>query len=414
MRHKGGGHKQHYRIVDFQRNKDGIPAKVERLEYDPNRSAHLALLLYADGERRYIIAPRGLAVGTQLVSGAEAPIKPGNCLPLRNIPVGTTIHCIEMQPGKGAQIARSAGASVQLLAREGTYAQLRLRSGEIRQVHVDCRATIGEVGNEEHNLRSIGKAGAKRWRGIRPTVRGVCDESGRPPARRPHQRRRPSGVAVGHADQGLQDAQATSARDAMIVRRRHANEGLTRATMARSIKKGPFVDHHLLRKVETARATSDKKPIKTWSRRSTILPDFVGLTIAVHNGKQHIPVYVTENMVGHKLGEFALTRTFKGHSADKKVAAPSRRRRSRGHMMETTAILRGVRLSAQKGRLVADQIRGLPVDQALNILDVQPEEGRRHHQEGAGVGDRQRRAQRRRRHRRAQGEDDLRRQGRDA
>ncbi len=172
-RHMGGGHKKHYRIVDFRRNKDGIVAKVERLEYDPNRSAHLALLCYADGERRYIIAPRGIVAGAQLMNGAEAPIKPGNCLPLRNIPVGTTIHCIEMQPGKGAQIARSAGASVQLLAREGSYAQLRLRSGEIRKVHVDCRATIGEAGNEEHSLRSIGKAGANRWRGIRPTVRGV-------------------------------------------------------------------------------------------------------------------------------------------------------------------------------------------------------------------------------------------------
>lgn len=173
-RHKGGGHKRHYRVVDFRRNKDGIPAKVERLEYDPNRSANLALLCYADGERRYIIAPKGLTPGTQLVSGSEAPIKPGNALPLRNIPVGTTIHCVEMVPGKGAQLARAAGTSVQLLAREGSYAQLRLRSGEIRRVHVECRATIGEVGNEENNLRSIGKAGAQRWRGIRPTVRGVA------------------------------------------------------------------------------------------------------------------------------------------------------------------------------------------------------------------------------------------------
>ena len=179
VRHKGGGHKQHYRVVDFRRNKDGIPAKVERIEYDPNRSAHLALLCYADGERRYIIAPRGIAAGAQLMSGAESPIKAGNTLPLRSIPVGSTIHCVEMIPGKGAQIARSAGTSVQLLAREGAYAQLRLRSGEIRKVHVDCRATLGEVGNEEHSLRSIGKAGANRWRGIRPTVRGVvmnpCD-----------------------------------------------------------------------------------------------------------------------------------------------------------------------------------------------------------------------------------------------
>ena len=174
MRHKGGGHKHHYRIVDFRRDKDGIQATVERLDYDPNRNAHLALLLYADGERRYIIAPKGLTAGTQLVSGAEAPIKSGNTLPLRNIPVGTTVHCIEMLPGKGAQIARSAGTSAQLLAREGSYAQLRLRSGEIRKVHVDCRATIGEVGNDEHNLESIGKAGRKRWRGIKPTVRGVA------------------------------------------------------------------------------------------------------------------------------------------------------------------------------------------------------------------------------------------------
>ncbi len=174
MRHQGGGHKQHYRMVDFRRSKDGIAATVERLEYDPNRSAHLALLLYVDGERRYVLAPKGVGAGTQLMSGAEAPIKSGNTLPLRNVPVGTTVHCIEMLPGKGAQLARSAGASAQLLAREGSYAQLRLRSGEIRKVHVNCRATIGEVGNEEHNLESIGKAGRKRWRGIRPTVRGVA------------------------------------------------------------------------------------------------------------------------------------------------------------------------------------------------------------------------------------------------
>ena len=173
-RHQGGGHKRHYRRVDFRRDKDNIPARVERLEYDPNRSAHIALLLYADGERRYVIAPRGITVGTELISGSAAPIKLGNTLPLRNIPVGTTVHCIEMKPGKGAQIARSAGASVQLVAREGIYATLRLRSGEMRKVHADCKATVGEVGNEEHSLRSLGKAGAKRWRGIRPTVRGVA------------------------------------------------------------------------------------------------------------------------------------------------------------------------------------------------------------------------------------------------
>ena len=174
MRHKGGGHKHQLRIIDFRRDKDAIPARVERIEYDPNRSAHIALLLYLDGERRYMIAPKGLQVGAQVLSGAEAPIKTGNALPLRAIPVGTIVHCVEMMPGKGAQLARSAGSGVQVLAREGSYAQLRLRSGEIRKVHIDCRATIGEAGNAEHNLESIGKAGRKRWRGVRPTVRGVA------------------------------------------------------------------------------------------------------------------------------------------------------------------------------------------------------------------------------------------------
>jgi|TARA_B100002019_G_C21274763_1_gene604714 large subunit ribosomal protein L2 len=173
-RHKGGGHKQHYRIIDFKRVKDGIPAKVERLEYDPNRSAHLALLLYADGSRTYIIAPKNVSKGDSIISGEDAPIKPGNCLPLRNIPVGSLIHCVELKPGKGAQMIRSAGGSCQLVAREGTYATLRLRSGEMRKVLVDCRATLGEVSNSEHNLRSLGKAGASRWRGVRPTVRGVA------------------------------------------------------------------------------------------------------------------------------------------------------------------------------------------------------------------------------------------------
>jgi len=173
-RHKGGGSKQHYRIIDFKRDKEGIPARVERLEYDPNRTAHIALLCYADGERRYIIAPKGVKEGDQLMAGKDAPIKIGNALPLRNIPVGSTVHCIEMKPGKGAQIARAAGGSAQLVAREGGYATLRLRSGEMRKVPADCVATLGEVGNSEHNLENIGKAGAQRWRGIRPTVRGAA------------------------------------------------------------------------------------------------------------------------------------------------------------------------------------------------------------------------------------------------
>ncbi len=174
VRHQGGGHKQRYRIIDFKRDKDGIPGVVERLEYDPNRSAHIALIKYADGERRYILAPKGIREGAPIVSGEDAPIKTGNALPLRSIPVGTQVHNVEMKPGKGGQLIRSAGGAAQLAAREGVYATLRLRSGEMRKIHVDCRATIGEVGHGEHNLRKLGKAGAKRWRGVRPTVRGVA------------------------------------------------------------------------------------------------------------------------------------------------------------------------------------------------------------------------------------------------
>ncbi len=173
-RHIGGGHKQRYRLIDFKRNKDGISAVVERLEYDPNRTARIALLKYSDGERRYIIAPKGLVVGSVVRSGDDAGIKLGNCLPLRNIPVGSIVHCVEMKPSKGAQIARSAGTSAQYVARDGGYVTLRLRSGEMRKVLAECRAVIGEVGNGEHSLRSLGKAGASRWRGVRPTVRGVA------------------------------------------------------------------------------------------------------------------------------------------------------------------------------------------------------------------------------------------------
>lgn len=222
-RHKGGGHKQHYRVVDFRRNKDGIVAKVERLEYDPNRSANIALLCYADGERRYIIASKGMVVGQTVVSGSEAPIKAGNALPIRNIPVGTTLHCVEMIPGKGAQLARAAGTSVQLLAREGIYAQVRLRSGEIRRVHIECRATVGEVGNEEHSLRKIGKAGANRWRGIRPTVRGTAMN----PVDHPHgggEGRTGEGrVPVSPWGQPTKGYRTRSVKrtDSMIVQRRH-------------------------------------------------------------------------------------------------------------------------------------------------------------------------------------------------
>lgn len=191
-RHMGGGHKQHYRIIDFKRNKEGIPARVERIEYDPNRTAYIALLCYVDGERRYIIAPKGIKMGDQLLSGKEAPIKVGNALPLLNVPIGSMVHCVEMRPGKGAQIARAAGSYVQLIAREHGYATIRLRSGETRKVPADCRATIGEVGNEENSLRKIGKAGANRWRGIKPTVRGAAMN----PVDHPH------GGGEGRAGQG--------------------------------------------------------------------------------------------------------------------------------------------------------------------------------------------------------------------
>jgi large subunit ribosomal protein L2 len=173
-RHRGGGHKRRFRVVDFKRNKDGVDGKVERIEYDPNRSAHLALVLYADGERRYILAPKGIRSGDEIISGREAPIKLGNALPLKSIPVGTLVHCIELKPGKGAQMVRAAGGSAQIVAREGVYATLRMRSGEMRKVHTECRATVGKVGHNEHNLRKLGKAGASRWRGHRPTVRGVA------------------------------------------------------------------------------------------------------------------------------------------------------------------------------------------------------------------------------------------------
>ena len=173
-RHQGGGHKKLYRIIDFKRDKNDIEGKVERIEYDPNRSSHIALVLYQDGERRYIVAPRKLSVGDSIISGDKTPLSIGNSMSLLNIPVGTFVHCIEMRPGKGAQLARSAGASAQLLAREGNYATLRLRSGEVRKILTSCRATIGEVGHIEHNLRKLGKAGARRWRGIRPSVRGVA------------------------------------------------------------------------------------------------------------------------------------------------------------------------------------------------------------------------------------------------
>jgi large subunit ribosomal protein L2 len=182
VRHRGGGHKRLYRIVDFKRDKDGVPARVAAIEYDPNRSANIALLRYADGEKRYILAPVGLGVGDTVLSGPAAEVKPGNALPLRAIPVGTTIHNIELHSGRGGQLVRSAGGAAQVMAKEGDYAHVRLPSGEVRLVHLDCRATIGQVGNLEHEAISLGKAGRSRWMGWRPSVRGVVMD----PASHPH------------------------------------------------------------------------------------------------------------------------------------------------------------------------------------------------------------------------------------
>ena len=269
VRYRGGGHKRLIRIIDFKRDKDGIPAVVKTIEYDPNRSARIALLFYADGEKRYIVAPNGLQVGTTLMSGENATPDVGNTLPLQNIPVGTVIHNIELRPGQGAKMVRSAGNFAQLTSREGRYCVIKLPSGEIRKVLSVCRATIGSVSNSDHALESSGKAGRSRWLG-----------------RRPHNR----GVVMNPHDQ----------------------------IMSRSLKKGPYINVKLEKKVLAMNESGKKSVIKSWARASMISPDFVGHTIAVHNGNKFIPVYITENMVGHKLGKFALTRTFRGHAGNRK------------------------------------------------------------------------------------------------
>lgn len=223
VRHRGGGHKRFYRIIDFKRNKDGIPARVATIEYDPNRSANIALLNYADGEKRYILAPHGLKVGDSVMSGPNADIKPGNALPLRNIPVGTLIHCIEMKPGRGGQLVRSAGAVAQLMAKEGDYATIRMPSGEMRLIHVNCKATVGQVGNLDHENVTIGKAGRSRWLGIRPTVRGVVMN----PSDHPHgggEGRSPIGrhpvTPWGKPALGAKTRKKNKASDKLIIKRR--------------------------------------------------------------------------------------------------------------------------------------------------------------------------------------------------
>ena len=224
VRHQGGGHKRKYRVIDFKRNKDGIVGRVATIEYDPNRSANIALINYVDGEKRYIIAPHGLKVGDEIVSGADADIKTGNCLPLVNIPVGTTIHNIELKPGKGAQLVRAAGTSAQLLGRDGEFVIVRLGSGETRRIHNVCRATIGQVGNLDHELINIGKAGRTRWLGVRPTVRGsVMNPNDHPhgggEGRAPIGRKAPV-TPWGKPALGLKTRKKKNKNDKYIIRRR--------------------------------------------------------------------------------------------------------------------------------------------------------------------------------------------------
>ena len=291
VRYRGGGHKRMYRIIDFRRNKDNCPATVLTIEYDPNRSARIALVQYEDGEKRYIIAPKGLKVGQVIASGSGVAPELGNTLPLSEIPVGTLVHNIELRPGQGAAMARSAGTFAQLAAREGKHAVLRLPSGETRMVLVTCRATIGEVSNSDHNLESHGKAGRRRWLGIRPHNRGVVMN----PVDHP------MGGGEGRASGGHP----------------RSRKGLP----AKGYKtRNPKASSNKLEKRILAMNNGSKKKevVKTWSRASMISPDFIGHTIAVHNGNKFIPVYITEQMVGHKLGEFAPTRTFRGHSGNNK------------------------------------------------------------------------------------------------
>ena len=264
------------------------------------------------------------------MAGDSVDILPGNCLPLKNIPLGTMIHNVELRPGKGGQIARSAGAAVQLVAQEGDYASVKLPSGEIRKIYLECVATIGQVGNLDHENVSIGKAGRSRWLGKRPHVRGV--------AMNPVDH--PLGGGEGKTSGGRHPVTPWGQPTKGYKTRNRKDDGSSSSCrggeskpMSRSLKKGPFVDTPLLEKLEAMNRANEKKVIKTWSRRSTVMPEMVGHTMAVHNGKKFIPVYVTENMVGHKLGEFAPTRTFKGHTTKTEKAAasaPSLRRRRRG------------------------------------------------------------------------------------
>ena len=321
-RHRGGGHKRQYRIVDFRRDKDGVPATVAAIEYDPNRNARIALLHYADGEKRYILAPAQVKVGDKVQSGQGAEIRPGNSLPLRYIPVGSVIHCVELRPGGGGKMARGAGMSVQLVAKEGDFATLRLPSTEMRRV-LDRLPRHPRGRRQRRGRAHQDRQGRPQpLEGQAPPDPRRRHEPRRPPAGRRRGEvlgRAPPRLAVGQArgphpptPQGVRQDDRASAPDPWGP--------AVGGDVPRSLKKGPFVDDHLLKKVDVLNASGEKRVIKTWSRRSTIIPDMVGHTIAVHDGRRHVPVYVTESMVGHKLGEFAPTRTFRFHAGQERSA----------------------------------------------------------------------------------------------
>ncbi len=278
------------------------------------------LIKYEDGEQAYILAPQRLAVGDKVIAGAKVDVKPGNAMPFSGMPIGTIVHNIEMKPGKGGQIARAAGTYAQFVGRDGGYAQIRLSSGELRLVRQECMATVGAVSNPDNSNQNLGKAGRNRHKGIRPSVRGVVMN----PVDHPHGggEGRTSGgrhpVTPGASRQrvpapGTRTRRRRSLSCVRVTpRRRAVNHG-------RSVWKGPFVDSYVLKKAEKSRESGRNEVIKIWSRRSTILPQFVGLTFGVYNGRKHIPVNVSEDMIGQKFGEYSPTRTYYGHAADKKA-----------------------------------------------------------------------------------------------
>ena len=335
---RGGGHKRMYRIIDFKRDKRDIPAKVATIEYDPNRSARIALLTYADGEKRYILQPIGLKVGDTIVAGQNVDILPGNALPLKNIPLGTLIHNVELRPGKGGQIARSAGSSVQLVAKEGDYASVKMPSGEIRKIFIECFATIGQVGNIDHENVSIGKAGRSRWLGQRPHVRGV--------AMNPVDH--PLGGGEGKTSGGRHPVSPWGLPTKGYKTRNRQDRRQVHRAAETEVGHGTITQERPVRRHLAPREDRGDEPRGGEEGHQDVVapvdgrfPRWSGHTLAVHNGKKFIPVYVTENMVGHKLGEFAPTRLFKGHTtkvaeraAQAAAAAPGaggawRRRRSR-------------------------------------------------------------------------------------